>query len=136
MNVLVQRRWETQLSVRSEVSVNGQFECFGLEPARINPVHPGHPCIPAGAYRVLLTPSPHLGYVTPELLDVPGRSDIRIHIANFPKDLLGCLGVGLTTTTDFVGESKAAFGKLMTLLRVATDAGEELSATFVDTDSV
>lgn len=118
-------------SVPSKVSVNGIFQCYGLEPARINPVHPGHPCIPAGEYDVIITLSPHLGYETPELLNVPGRSDIRWHVANYPKDVLGCLAVGETRSVDFVGNSKAAFEALMTKLATRLP-GEKITARYHD----
>jgi hypothetical protein len=117
MLVEIRRKKETSLSVTGEMWIDGQFECYTLEPSRLTPVHPGHPCIPAGRYKVILTLSPHLGYVCPEVLDVPGRTKIRWHIANFPKDLEGCVGVGLGVTTDAVTESKKAFERLMALLR-------------------
>ena len=31
-----------------------------------------------------------------ELKGVPGRSEIKIHRANYPKDLLGCIALGLS----------------------------------------
>src|SRR5580700_3380387 len=94
MQVEIKRLWETPRSVCGEMWIDGQFECFTLEPARVAPVNPGHPCISAGTYRVILTRSPHLGYVTPEVLDVPGRTDIRWHIANKPEEVLGCAALG------------------------------------------
>ena len=111
--------------------IDGQFECFTLEPARTNPVHEGHPCIAAGTFRVVLTPSPHLGYVTPEVLDVPGRTAIRWHIANKPEDVLGCVGVGETRSLDWVANSAVAFKKLMTLLGTA----DSISAVYIDPPS-
>jgi Family of unknown function (DUF5675) len=121
MKIEIKRAIETDLSVLSNIYVDGQWECYGLEPARVNPVNVGHPLIPAGTYPVIFTPSPHLGYVTPELVDVPGRSDIRVHVGNFPKDTLGCTLVGQTKAQDTVFESQAAFTALLTLLKTATD---------------
>jgi len=129
MKITVQRKRETALSVCGQLFVDGQIECYTLEPARLNPHYTGHPCIPAGTYRVILTPSPELGYVTPELLDVPGRSYIRIHIGNYPKDVKGCTAVGLEQAGDFVGESRLAFDQLMVLLRTAIDG---ITATYID----
>src|ERR1700675_3912541 len=113
MLIEVQRKWETENSVCGEMFLDGIRQCYTLEPARHTPVHPGHPCITAGTFKVKLTMSPHMHYVTPELIDVPGRTAIRIHIANFPKDLLGCTAVGVTHSTDYVGASKLAFKALM-----------------------
>lgn len=121
MRIVVQRRWETDTSICGEMYVDDQRECFTLEPSRTTPVHLGHPCIPAGTYSVILTPSPHLGYVTPELLSVPSRTAIRIHVANYPKDVLGCTAVGDTHTENFVGLSKEAFARLITLLKTTSD---------------
>lgn len=108
-------------SVQGVLAVDSQVECWTLEPARTNPYHPGHPCIPAGEYPIILSFSPHFKMVTPELVGVPGRSDIRIHPGNYPKDSLGCILVGDTRQPNFVGLSKAAFASLMTLLKTATD---------------
>lgn len=50
-------------------------------------------CIPKGAYKVLRRYSPKYNnhfHVT----NVPGRSYILIHHANYYYDLLGCIGVG------------------------------------------
>jgi hypothetical protein len=130
MNVEIRRRldWETNRSVCGEMWLDGVFECFTLEPARINPVHAGHPCIAAGGpFKVILSMSPHLGYVTPEVLNVPGRTAIRWHIANKPEDVLGCTGVGTVHMTDWVGNSKVAFKALMVKLQ-----GQDILATYID----
>lgn len=119
MHLEVKRRWETSKSICGELYIDGQLECFTLEPSRQNPVHPGHPAIPAGTYKVIITPSPHLGYLTPEVLDVPGRTDIRIHVGNYPKDSLGCTLVGESHLEDYIGGSRNAFTALMMLLRTA-----------------
>jgi hypothetical protein len=132
MKVEIKRQWETSQSVISELWVDGQFECYGLEPSRLTPVYPGHPCIPAGTYKVVLTPSPHLGYITPEVLDVPGRTAIRWHIGNYPKDVLGCVAVGEMKAQDRVIESQKAFVSLMTLLKTA----DEITAVYTDPPEV
>lgn len=76
------------------------FECYTLElPDKDNA--PGKSCIPSGQYRCEKRVSPKHGpcyYV----LNVPGRSDIEIHSANWAGDeekgfkcqLLGCLAPG------------------------------------------
>lgn len=132
MLVEIKRDKDDPNSVPSKVYVDGQFECFGIEPSRTKPVHEGHPCIKAGTFVVRRSWSPHLHYMTPILLNVPDRSDIRWHIANFPKDILGCLGVGTVRKTDEVDNSRVAFDKIMTLLNVAFDAGEEVKAVYTD----
>jgi len=132
MKITVQRTAYGTRSTLGKLFVDGQLECFTLEPAKDNPVHPGHPCIAPGTFDVVLTLSPHMHYVTPELCNVPARSDIRIHIANKPEDVLGCTAVGVSQTTDWVGESKEAFDSLMTLLKSAHDKGEKITAEYLD----
>lgn len=123
----VYRRIETEESITGEFWLDDVFECYYLEPSRLTPYHPGHPCIQAGSYNVILSMSPHLGYMCPEVLNVPGRSAIRWHIGNFPKDVLGCCVVGQNLGRDFVGKSKAAFKVLMEKL-----TGQNIVAQYHD----
>lgn len=125
MKVDIYRRIETTQSITGELWIDGFKQCYSLEPSRLTPFYPGHPCIPAGTYRVALTMSPHLGYVCPEVLNVPGRTAIRWHIGNFPKDVLGCCVVGTELGRDFVGKSKAAFDALMAKLE-----GQDITAEY------
>jgi len=132
MNIEIRRKWETPRSVCGEMWIDGKFQCFTLEPARTTPVHAGHPCIPAGSYKIVLTKSPHLGYVTPEVLNVPGRTAIRWHVGNKPEDVLGCVAVGSgysSNAPDFVAHSKFAFDQLMQALRAAIG---EITAHYFD----
>jgi hypothetical protein len=53
-------------------------------------------CIPAGTYtafRRRASTTRH-GYDVFELENVPGRSNIQIHIANLPNELQGCIATG------------------------------------------
>jgi hypothetical protein len=129
MKVEVYRKVETDESITGEFWINGVRQCYYLEPSRLTPFYPGHPCIEAGTYRVVLTMSPHLGYVCPEVLDVPGRTAIRWHIGNFPKDVLGCCVVGTDLEPNFVGNSRTAFDALMAKLQ-----GQEIVAEYHDPD--
>lgn len=135
MLITVQRDIETPQSLSGYMLLDGVRECFTLEPGRTEPVHPGHPCIPAGKYLVKLTLSPHMGFITPELQNVPGRTAIRIHPANFPSELLGCTAVG-TDRPSFspgplwwVAHSRVAFDALMVKLRTVTG---EIWAEYID----
>jgi hypothetical protein len=127
MKVAIYRKIETANSVTGELWVDGVKECYCLEPSRTTPFYPGHPCIQAGVYRVVLSVSPHLGYRCPEVLDVPGRTAIRWHIGNFPKDVLGCCVVGTVLGVDFVGNSRDAFARLMAKLE-----GQSIMAEYHD----
>lgn len=119
MRIDIFRKIATPRSIIGELYVDGQFECYYLEPSE-TPVHAGHPCIAAGTYAVELTFSPKFHFVTPELVDVPNRTDIRIHKGNRPEDSLGCFLVGNAYTNDWVSNSGVAFDQLMTLLKTST----------------
>lgn len=132
MKIDVYRLSESDRSILGRLTIDGQQFCFVLEPSRFRPVHPGHPCIAAGVYKVKLTLSPHFGYVTPELIDVPGRTAIRIHRGNKPEDSLGCTLVGesLGPAPDWIAASHSAFDRLMKELVPAEMRGEEITAEY------
>lgn len=134
MKIDIYRFLETDRSITGRVTIDGQQLCFDLEPGRFKPVHAGHPCIPCGIFKVKLTMSPHFGYVTPELLDVPGRTAIRIHKGNKPEDSLGCTLVGTShgPAADWISDSHTAFDRLMDLCRAAEARGEEITAEYHD----
>ena len=52
-------------------------------------------CVPAGTYPLELEYSNAFKMDLWELKDVPGRSEVKIHAANEPKELLGCIAPGL-----------------------------------------
>lgn len=127
IKVDIYRKVETSESITGDFWLDGVQECYYLEPSRLTPFYTGHPCIEAGAYRVVLSMSPHLGYVCPEVLDVPGRTGIRWHIGNFPRDVLGCCVVGTSVGVNLVTNSKAAFAALMAKLE-----GHDIIAQYHD----
>ena len=130
MKVDIYRKLETSRAITGEFWLDGVKECVYLEPARFTPFHSGHPCIHAGVYRVVLTTSPHLGYVCPEVLNVPGRTAIRWHIGNFPEDVLGCCVVGTAAGKNSVTHSKIAFDSLMR--KLMANEGKEILAEYHD----
>ena len=127
MKVDIVRKVETSESITGEFWLDGVKECYYLEPSRYTPFYSGHPCIEAGTYQVVLTLSSHLGYVCPEVLNVPGRTEIRWHIGNFPKEVLGCCVVGTAVGTNQVENSRAAFDALMAKLQ-----GQNILAEYHD----
>jgi len=127
MKVDIYRKLETPESITGEFWLDGLKQCYFLEPSRTTPFYPGHPCITAGTYKVVLTLSPHLGYICPEVLNVPGRTAIRWHIGNFPKDVLGCCVVGAQVGENLVSNSKLAFAALMAKLQ-----GQDITAEYHD----
>lgn len=66
--------------------------CLSLElPWRDNKTDES--CIPTGEYICKRIQSPHFGEVF-QVQNVPNRTDILIHKANWTTDLLGCIGIG------------------------------------------
>jgi len=57
-------------------------------------------CIPEGLYDMGWRKSPRFGE-TWHVQDVPNRTHILIHAANFPHDVHGCIGLG----TDLMGDT-------------------------------
>lgn len=84
------------------------FSCFTVElPWREN--KRSISCIPEGEYtcqlRYFSDPN-HKWYQKSyyEVNSVPGRSAIFIHVANYPRDIQGCIGLGKTQAVDSHGE--------------------------------
>lgn len=108
MNLLVTRTTFTPLSTISEVTL-GDHLYYGLEP----PKRDDKPyCIPLGTYDVTIRWSEKHKRLVPHVENVPGFSEIEIHIGNFPRDTEGCLLVGLSSTPDAIFKSKMAFDEL------------------------
>jgi len=102
-----------------------------LEPPWKDNQH-GISCIPAGTYECKRYLSPKHGYDVFEVLNVPGRSNIEIHVGNTPVDTEGCILVG----TEFgkvdgegaIVHSKTAFHALMQYL----DGRDTFTLTITD----
>lgn len=60
----------------------------------------------------------------PLLVDVPGRSEIEIHFGNTPTDSRGCILVGHSAGTDFIGDSRRAFDDLWAMAQGPIEANE------------
>lgn len=115
MIFLVQRKWFTDQSSIGQLSIDGEFECFTLEPRKDQ--SRGKPyCIPTGTYPVQLLPSIRFQMLTPHILDVPDFDAIEIHPGNYPNDTHGCTLVGKSRGRDAVLESRDAFKALMAKL--------------------
>ncbi len=99
-------------STIGSLDVDGVFQCYTLEPATP---------IPCGVYPLRLRESPKFQRVVPHVDDVPGHTEIEIHIGNYPKDTHLCTLVGKSKGTDAVWESEQAFNELMGKLDGQTD---------------
>lgn len=84
----------------------------------------GESCIPEGQYQMKMRCSPVVQRSSGgkyeqgwEVIDVPGRTYIMIHPANWPNQLQGCIAPGMDYTVisgrQGVSSSRAAFDLLM-----------------------
>lgn len=128
VNLLIVRDTFTENSTIGNLYLNGEEFCFTLElPDKDNQRRVS--CIPTGIYKVLIRPgteSPKYKYDHLHVQDVPNRDYILVHVANYPKDILGCIGVGSTKALDFVGNSTKTFDKLMTEVKKYNDINLEI----------
>lgn len=68
-------------------------------------------CIPSGSYPATIRTDGTKGWRI-ELQKTGDRKNVQIHVGNKPKDIQGCILLGKTVSTDWVGESKKAMGEL------------------------
>ena len=107
MDLRLDRLWLAPLDTLGALSIDGLFECFVLEDQVRAPgiKVPGQTAIPAGRYRLSITPSARFKEALPLLADVPGFEGIRIHAGNTHDDTEGCLLVGQVLTGRVPGPS-------------------------------
>ena len=85
-------------------------------------------CIPEGEYQMVWHQSPRFGMCY-EVMDVPDRTRILFHVANYPNDIEGCIGLGLALMGDQV--AVASSRNAMKKFHAATDKARcQLSITF------
>lgn len=131
MNLTLQRQAPLLgYGVPGVLLVEGVFECHTLERRSM--------LIPVGHFTVLLTVSvrasegslwsPDPAHRLP-LIVVLGRSGIRIHAANRPEELEGCVAVGMAPTPYGLSGSRAAFLPLWEKLRAQPSWGIALDIT-------
>lgn len=134
MHLDVARIWKSDIAITGTFSVDGQQKYFSLELPELFEGQaniPDKTCVPAGTYVVERLWSPHWNAMMPHLTKVPGRSEIEIHIANFPHEILGCMGIGMVrfSDIDFIGMSAKAFEEFNEDFENAIAAGEEVTIT-------
>jgi len=126
------KRSYLKIATFGEMSHNGVLICYTVEKPWVSN-KPFTSCIPPGAYKIHRYSSKrypscfslenhNLG-VYLEKCERSIRDHILIHIANFPSDVEGCIGPGLTLHTERwgVGQSRLAMGELNKLI---TDASQ------------
>ena len=113
------RKVYTELSTQGELSIDGVWECFTIECPRKS-YEGSHVCIPEGTYFVEKYFSPDHGFDVLLLKDVPNRTSIEVHPANWAINpdtkkvyLLGCIAPGTSKDPNVVYNSKVAFAAVM-----------------------
>jgi hypothetical protein len=133
MEITVARLWKNEVAITGTFSVDGVQKYFSLELPELFdglPNIPDKTCILPGTYPVERLMSVHWNMMMPHVTHVPGRTEIEIHIANFPKDILGCMGIGMTRLSDTeIGESRVAFNDFNLDFENALRYGEEVTIT-------
>jgi len=107
MKILVKRTQKIPENdaIFGELYIDDTIECLTLE--RLSK------SIPVGIYPISLYFSPHNHCQVPLLENVPERSNIEIHVANYPAQLEGCIAVGTTHNQEALSNSRFAFNQLM-----------------------
>jgi len=132
MELLLKRNKSSSQSTIGELLINDKHECFTLEDI-VRPVKiKNETAIPAGSYNVLITHSERFGRDMPLLENVPGYEGVRIHWGNTAKDTEGCILVGTTKDTDFIGHSRDEFASLFDKLKTAIGKGEKVTITITN----
>lgn len=123
MKIEIQRKYPKADYTIGLMTVDGKIFCDTLElPWRDNQQNIS--CIPEGRYDVRLTYSQKFGRVLPLVMNVPGRSGIRIHAANKPEEITGCIAVGENTKKGMVLNSRKYDDLLVRLLKESESRGE------------
>ena len=124
MQLKVVRKEFTSRSTIGELYVDDTFECFTLEDVARPVKIPGMTAIPERTYCVIVSFSARFQRLLPELQDVPNFTGVRIHPGNTDADTEGCILVGQTKATDFIGKSRAAFDVLFPKIQAAAQTGK------------
>lgn len=132
MKLKLTRDTFTDLSTIGKLTINDEPFCDTLEDTDRKLEDGGtkiygKTCIPRGTYDVVLNFSNRYQKVMPQVLGVPGFEGIRLHPGNAAKDTDGCILVGSSRATNFIGNSVVTFGKLMGILEDAYDRQEPIT---------
>lgn len=110
----------TEISTQGELEIDGQHYCWTLELPNKDGL-PGS-CIPQGTYKLAYLFSPRFARNMPHVLDIPNRSNILIHYGNTAEDTEGCVLIGNTRDTNFVGDSRNCFDAFLNVFLEALKA--------------
>ena len=127
MNLTLIRGESTKHSTPGKLYVNGKFECYTLEDVLRPEKIKGETAIDAGTYKVIIDRSNRFKRLLPLLLNVPNFSGVRIHPGNSDQDTEGCILVGDSPATDYLGVSRVAFNRLFSKMQAALKDDESIA---------
>ena len=84
---------------------------------------PNVSCIPLGTYDCIMSMSARFGKMMPQLLNVPGRTGIRIHGGNTDADTEGCILLGIEASGPTLRFSQQALGYFVPWLEQSLGEG-------------
>ena len=117
--IILDRKIFTDHSTIGEILVDGELLCHCLELSCRKENPDGRVAIAAGRYEITLSDKPEsplelrFNFPLPLINGVVGREGIRIHPANQPSELEGCIAPGIKYDTDIIFDSRNAFFKLI-----------------------
>jgi Family of unknown function (DUF5675) len=120
------------LSTISPLYIDGNLFCHTLERPEVQ--------IPVGTYSIEITesldltcqyPDGSLSHLLPLLDNVPGRTCIRIHGGNYPRDTEGCILVGFQVGQDMIMQSQAALEPLVAKIQAALASKDDVLISVV-----
>lgn len=138
MNITVKRYKHEKDFTIGKVFIDNEFECYSLEDEKRDKKVMHETRIPEGKYKVELRTFGghherykvkfdfHRGMLW--VKDVPGFSDILIHIGNTDDDTSGCLLLGLTVDEfkGVLGNSTEAYRRFYRKVLTAIEGGKEV----------
>lgn len=119
MKIQIQRQNLVKESRFGLLKVNSNFWGFTLENE--------NKLIPVGIYNAKIYVSPKRNQNVILLENVPGRSFIEMHIANWASQLEGCIAPGSYTEGDMLCDSGTVFKRIMNLAVINGLIGVEIS---------
>jgi len=119
MELKLIRKIFTEESTIGELYINGEFYCMTLEDKVREVKIKSITAIPKGRYELAITFSNRFQELMPLLINVPNFEGVRIHWGNYSKDTDGCILVGSSKAVNMIGNSRAAYAKLLALLKKA-----------------
>ena len=128
MKLKVVRDTFTDKTTIGKLFVDEVYQCNTLEDVVRKGVKVyGQTAIPEGLYEVVIDYSNHFQREMPHILNVPGFEGIRIHSGNNADDTEGCILLGLSRKTDWVGQSRTAFEQFFPILEAAYEKKEPIT---------